>query len=651
MQSRNKGGRTVSVILNFRNAFILVLSYCLSTVFAASLKTNTVYNNGTAVITLPAIASINEIRLTTCSSIDSTQTGSKTCVKSQFWQNLAPKIDASDNKKITIANAGVSLLQIFGERRQWQSPAWPNPLEYEQLVFVRESPTSEISDLANKYNPMLSFHSEEKYFPIALSSIFNIPISNWSETNIEFNEPSSTSAGEILSKYASPSNYAFLDKNSAKSLTGAKNSFPAYFLHELNDDKLWISYIYFFGYDEKTANSPANHQLDRESIIIQFARVNNQWSPEGVVYAGHLPEQPTEFLGSEKTGAALTRWDGGKSFVRWADVSKGSNGNPLVYVARGSHALFPALGWFNVINVGVIPNLKEPAGGSHEGSSGELSYLDMSQNIGLTFSGSIVDGLGSGAKNSRFPPFIRMPLQNFAASAGTNFSDCVANKQGCEKYINQAIAPAITDLTFTASTANTTAKLTAVFSTDMQSGYSTTGAYVLKAGKEGYWPDKRTFVVEFDSYTSGGQITLVASGFKSVSGQPLAADRVYTFNSSSNTGAESNVIGPSTAGLISLKSATIDQDGDAYDKVEWINNIFSAENKTIFVTYENPSLYTNGHAFNFINGAFYEGVGNWANSNTTWISMKYTAPLNGTSVWAVAIDQSDRTKWAYVKLR
>ena len=92
-----------------------------------------------------------------------------------------------------------------------------------------------------------------------------------------------------------------------------------------------------------------------------------------------------------------------------------------------------------------------------------------------------------------------------------------------------AIVPTITDLTFTQATANTTAKLTAVFSTDMQSGYSTTGAYVLKAGKEGYWPDKRTFVVEFDSYTSGGQITLVASGFKSVSGQPLAADRVYTF--------------------------------------------------------------------------------------------------------------------------
>jgi hypothetical protein len=95
--------------------------------------------------------------------------------------------------------------------------------------------------------------------------------------------------------------------------------------------------------------------------------------------------------------------------------------------------------------------------------------------------------------------------------------------------INQAIAPAITDLTFTQATTNTTAKLTAVFSTDMQSGYSTTGAYVLKAGKEGYWPDARTFVVEFDSYTPGGQITLVASGFKSVSGQPLAADRVYTF--------------------------------------------------------------------------------------------------------------------------
>lgn len=517
------------IVLDIRKLIALIFALYLPTAFATSLKTSIAYNNDSAVLTLPAITAINEIKLTSCSYLDSTQTGSKTCVKSQFSQNLDFTIDSSNDKKVSISNPGVSLLQVFGERRAWQSAVFPNPLEYEQLVFIRESPTSEISSLASKYNPLLSFHEEEKYFPITLSSIFDLPISSFGETNIEFNESSSTSAGEILSKYASPSNYAFLDKASAKSLTGAKDSFPAYFLHETNGEKLWISYIYFFGFDEKTENSPANHQLDRESIIVQFSRVNNQWSPDGVVYAGHLPEQPTEFLGSEKTGTALTRWDGGKSFVQWKNVSKGPNGNPLIYVARGSHAMFPALGWFNVINVGVIPNLKEPAGSNHDGFSGSLSFLDMSKNKGLTFSGSIVDGLGSGAKNSRFPPFIRMPLQNFTASAGTNFNDCVANKQGCEKYINQAIAPAITDLAFTPATANTAAKLTAVFSTNMQSSYSTTGAYVPKVGKEGYWPDPRTFVVEFSSVTPGGQITLVASGFKSVSGQPLAADRVYTF--------------------------------------------------------------------------------------------------------------------------
>jgi len=92
-----------------------------------------------------------------------------------------------------------------------------------------------------------------------------------------------------------------------------------------------------------------------------------------------------------------------------------------------------------------------------------------------------------------------------------------------------AVVPTIADLTFTPATANTAAKLTAIFSTDMQSGYFTTGAYSPIVGKEGYWPDARTFVVEFSSVTSGGQITLVASGFKSVSGQPMAADRVYTF--------------------------------------------------------------------------------------------------------------------------
>lgn len=113
---------------------------------------------------------------------------------------------------------------------------------------------------------------------------------------------------------------------------------------------------------------------------------------------------------------------------------------------------------------------------------------------------------------------VSFTLSNCPTSAALKLGQCI-----------NFVKPSITSLNFTPATTDSPAKLTAAFSADMQSGYETAGNYVPKAGKEGYWPDLRTFVVEFESFAPSGTITLVASGFKSVSGQPMAADRVYTF--------------------------------------------------------------------------------------------------------------------------
>jgi subtilisin family serine protease len=92
--------------------------------------------------------------------------------------------------------------------------------------------------------------------------------------------------------------------------------------------------------------------------------------------------------------------------------------------------------------------------------------------------------------------------------------------------IATAPAPTVTGMSFTDGAAP---KLEVTFDTDMRPSYSTGGSYVVKAGKEGYWPTVRKFVIEFDSYTPSGQITLNASGFVSTSGVAMAQNQSYTF--------------------------------------------------------------------------------------------------------------------------
>jgi len=87
-------------------------------------------------------------------------------------------------------------------------------------------------------------------------------------------------------------------------------------------------------------------------------------------------------------------------------------------------------------------------------------------------------------------------------------------------------APTITQLDFIDGN---TARLVVSFDANMKPNYWTTGNYVPRPGNPGSWLDLRKFVIEFDSYTPGGSITLVASGFQSEAGVPIAADRVFTF--------------------------------------------------------------------------------------------------------------------------
>jgi hypothetical protein len=70
--------------------------------------------------------------------------------------------------------------------------------------------------------------------------------------------------------------------------------------------------------------------------------------------------------------------------------------------------------------------------------------------------------------------------------------------------------------------------LTAVFNQNMTTEYSTTGDYIPLSS---YWLDPTTFVIEFDSYTPGGTITLFAgpNSFMSVNNTIMASDIIFNF--------------------------------------------------------------------------------------------------------------------------
>ncbi len=60
----------------------------------------------------------------------------------------------------------------------------------------------------------------------------------------------------------------------------------------------------------------------------------------------------------------------------------------------------------------------------------------------------------------------------------------------------------------------------------MANNYHTTGNYSPSAS---YWTDNRTFKINFDSYTPGGSIVLVASGFQTSEGMIMSSDASFVF--------------------------------------------------------------------------------------------------------------------------
>jgi hypothetical protein len=237
-------------------------------------------------------------------------------------------------------------------------------------------------------------------------------------------------------------NEIFMKSTVAQTIKGNKASFPTYWMAERRSDTEYlVTYFLIYAYDNKSGLSAlASHTIDRESVSLKFKKVGASWIPADIFYSGHLPDQSTTFLGCSNfnncilPGSLAVQWNLGKTSVQWENASKFLD-NPIVYVAKGSHAMAPAFGWYQ----GYLRS-QEIAGNSISGDvvSGYLEELDLNlpAHSALVFSGALIDKPYDKV-NLKIFPFTRYPISSWASTAGSDFNTCVSLKQGCEGYISR----------------------------------------------------------------------------------------------------------------------------------------------------------------------------------------------------------------------
>jgi len=246
---------------------------------------------------------------------------------------------------------------------------------------------------------------------------------------------------------------------------GKKENITIYYsyLPNTKENRVIINYHFFYTYDPKNENErvyfrKASHVFDRESISIVFDKDDvlereengKELEPLFTIFAGHLSTQ-TIAMAKDKSKKWSYRgwqnrqkWSGGRVRVYWCDVLK-IDKHPVAFVAKGSHAIYPSLGDYDVsptkyvykiVDLIKIPlpwisriitdhtgtgtiivpkdvpykTCKEKESIGMEVVNYQLMDLEIgnitskSSNSILAFSGYFVDIVGAGS-NARFPPF------------------------------------------------------------------------------------------------------------------------------------------------------------------------------------------------------------------------------------------------------
>lgn len=364
------------------------------------------------------------------------------CIRSVYYENK------HDSKDFGVVPDGVTSVELSGYGKLYEllfkyelnaktirfgAVAWKQEV-YLPDYRAENIPYLSVKDLAEGYKPYLSFHDEEKYFPISFESIFNAIDSYGGGVLVkerfgpDIMEIKSSDQMKKFLSYNGNSEYSLVfDDSIIRSVKGVKDSSVIYWDYLMNGNDIYITYHMFYSFDPKDGDEDDNklgaHNLDRESFTIRFSPNPSEgfYEPAYVTYAGHLSTSKMYFIGCQDTqygincvepnsdlesnyvfGLDSIEWNG-KVSIKWSNVVKTGNDRPIIYIAKGAHAVYPAFGWY-VIKAAGIGFYEFAGNNSCKLSDPILLELNLKKDRFTSFSGNWVRSF-KGVFDAKFPPF------------------------------------------------------------------------------------------------------------------------------------------------------------------------------------------------------------------------------------------------------
>ncbi len=346
---------------------------------------------------------------------------------------------------------------------------------WRQQIYVPYPEPSNSEELAQKYAPLIQFNSEESFFPVSIEEL--IYHGENEEESIKVQTLNGTKYpragselwtflgydGHVENRFDFGFEETVCDADSTlcdplylRDLVGNKSNPTVYWQASEEGKYLYLTYFMLYAFDPKDGDNlnPGNlgsHAFDRESFTITLEKAGGEYHPVDITYAGHGPDHSMNFLGCESIESCAEpavdflrslRTFTGKTTVSWSFVNKVGS-RPLVYIAKGSHAIYPSFGWYETFSA----NEKAGERGPENAVEPLLTKFDLTAYHPLTYSGYWVDGLAK-FPDSKFPPFInRAPHAQWLASKDYAFDECFNNslEDDCEdwevqKYFNVDLA-------------------------------------------------------------------------------------------------------------------------------------------------------------------------------------------------------------------
>jgi len=451
---------------------VMIIAGCLgfSHGALAADKVRVTYTDNAAIVDYSGLVDagvddITRIRYHKCADQIQSLAGVDTCRPSGPVTEVLP----TEDNKLQINDIGLFSVDIWRDIPLPMGETFRTVVAWKQFVVNLYKPDAALQTAIGAHSPLYSFFTDENYKPVRIDEIYGRPLTDFTvgaspfenrQAQFQsFRDSSAGSAADYMRGNGSYSARIALKKEVAKTIgfNPSDDTFPVYWMADkIDETTVRVHYFVLFGFDEKVPAYVGDnaefgeHAIDRESVTITFKLSGSEWSPTDITYAAHLPSQTMSFFGcaddpeckDKMSGTKLADWNLGATTINWNKASRLKN-RPIVYVAHGSHAHFPARGFYDVdlLNINLVD--AEPAGELDPTDpkyyDPDLTMLDLnnSQHAALTFSGTVINGALDGLLGRyRQFPFVRYPTNQWHSVLGDDIEQCVDDEdRNCEDYM------------------------------------------------------------------------------------------------------------------------------------------------------------------------------------------------------------------------